>query len=279
MPEILDLKGIKKDKNGELNHSQLLARMEVQKPTITGDAVEWYKKVGLGKKAVIFCASVAMSKKCADEFNSHGFNFVSLDGTMTDQERDDAVRMLDSGELDGITSCDIVSEGFDCPNIEYVGLLRPTMSEGLYLQQMGRGLRSSPGKTHCIVVDHVGNVDRFLPPHFPREWSLEKGIIKTRENSLIEIPKIRTCPKCFSVFEPTKICPECGHVFVFKERKIATVNGKLIELTPEIEAEMIARKQKKAEQGTAKTLEELLVIEKARGYKKGWARHIFNNRR
>jgi superfamily II DNA or RNA helicase len=93
-----------------------------------------------------------------------------------------AIQKLGNGELHGVSSCDIISEGFDVPVVTAAILLRPTQSLGLHLQQIGRVLRPAPGKERAIVIDHVGNVAECLADVWSfnhgraeddREWSLD----------------------------------------------------------------------------------------------------------
>ncbi len=275
----INLSGLKKDKNGEYLASELNNRLKSEKPTICGDAVEWYRKIADGKKAVVFCASVAGAKEAAEAFCRAGYIFKSLDGSMEDYDRIQVVNELASGKIHGITSCDIVSEGFDCPSLDVAILLRPTASESLYLQQVGRVLRPSPGKKVGIIIDHVGNVENFGAPEMEREWTLEGGNKKRVSNKDPEIKLMKTCEICFRMSLPSPSCPYCGHVFKIKTREIKIVEGELVKMTPEMLAELTAKKKKRSEVGKAKSLEELLIIEKERGYKQGWAKIIHSTRK
>ncbi|MFN4244505.1 MAG: DEAD/DEAH box helicase, partial [Tepidisphaerales bacterium] len=86
--------------------------------------------------------------------------------------RKQLVRDFGRGIIQVLTSVDVISEGFDVPGIVGAILLRPTQSLGLYLQQVGRALRTAPGKEAAIILDHVGNSQRHGLPDDPREWSL-----------------------------------------------------------------------------------------------------------
>ncbi len=285
----IDLTGVRVTRSGDYNHDQLEVALNSARPTIVGDAVSWYEKLAKGKRAVVFCASVAAAQASADAFNAAGYKFRSLDGTMDDTERRETVRKLGTGEIDGITSCDIVSEGFDCPGLEVAILMRPTNSEGLYLQQVGRVLRPAPGKKYGIIIDMVGNVQRHLPPHWDREWSLDGGLDSKKRASDSGAPKLMKCPKCFSIHDPAPKCPNmnylgtgepCGHVYTKKERKIEKVEGELVKMTPEMEAKLAAQKARNKEQGKAQSLEDLINLGRMRGYSnpEGWARHVYHSR-
>jgi len=272
-PTAVDLKGIRK-RGGDYDSTALTERMD--KPTITGSAVEHYKKLCAGKPAIAFCASVAHAQHVAEQFRAAGFNSVSLDGTMLDSERTAALEGLANGTVQVLTSCDIVSEGTDIPTVEAAILLRPTQSTGLYIQQVGRALRSAPGKTRAIILDHVGNVLRHGMPDEQREWTLD-GIAKGgAANDNEPDISVKQCEKCYAVYKPSPVCPSCGHIATTKERVLTETEGELKEVDP-AEIEALRRKQKQ-EIGKARTLEELQKIAKERGYSKGWAYHIHKAR-
>ena len=122
-----------------------------------------------------------------------------------------------SGLADGRTqvlcSVDVVSEGTDVPAVSAAILLRPTQSEALYLQQVGRILRPKPGKI-AIILDHVGNTFKHGFVDDVRDWSL-KYKPKRQRNSRTGT-NCKAVPKCFAAFKPQPVCPCCGHVFTTK---------------------------------------------------------------
>lgn len=272
-PTAVDLSGVRK-RGGDFDTTQLADRMD--KPTITGSAVEHYKKLCAGKPAIAFCASVAHAQHVAEQFRAAGFNSVSLDGTMLDTERRAALDGLANGSIHVLTSCDIVSEGTDIPVVEAAILLRPTQSTGLYIQQVGRALRAAPGKTKAIILDHVGNVLRHGMPDEQRDWTLD-GIARGKAANDNEPDiTVKQCERCYAVFKPSPVCPQCGHVHAIKERQLSETDGELTEVDPAaIEA---MRREQRREIGKARTLEDLQKIAKERGYSKGWAFHIHRAR-
>lgn len=253
-PNALDLTGVR-TRAGDYAKDQLA--IAIDKPSITGDAVEHYRRLASGKRAVAFCVSVAHAQHVAGEFNNSGIVAEFLDGTMDALERDRIIKRFESGETLVLTSCDIVSEGFDLPAIEVAILLRPTQSLSLYIQQVGRALRTFPGKVEAIILDHVGAVMTHGLPDEEREWSLD-GVKKGKRAANDNEPdvKITTCPKCFSIHLPAPECPTCGHVYPIQERKIEQAEGSLVELgADQIEA---LRRQKRVMQGQAQTVEDLV---------------------
>lgn len=271
-PTQLSLDGVRK-RGGDYDQRQVAGR--VDKPTITGSAVEHYRKLCAGKPAVAFCASVEHARHVAEQFRAAGFKAQSVDGQMLDTERKAAIDGLGNGDLHVVTSCDIISEGTDIPIVSAAILLRPTQSTGLYIQQVGRALRPAPGKDRAIILDHVGNVLRHGMPQEDRDWSLD-GIEKRNKVSHDNGETVKQCSKCYAVFTPAPACPQCGHVEPIKVRQIEETSGTLSEIT-EAQAEAMKRERKR-EIGQARTLEALEEIARKRKYKSGWARFIMKSR-
>lgn len=261
---------------GDYNKGQILAK--VDKPTITGDAVHHYRKYADGQPCVVFCISVEHAQHVAEQFRLAGYRSEHADGSLPDDERQRRLNGLGNGEVQVLTTCDLISEGTDIPAIACAILLRPTASLGLFLQQVGRALRPSPGKDFAIILDHVGNVRMHGRPQDYREWTLE-GAKRTRRSMKSDAEKIRIsqCPSCYAVHLPADQCPECGHRYEVKpNRQLGKRDGELKEVTDDMQK--LITLQKKSEVGRAKTLDDLIAIEKARNYKPGWAAHVWKSR-
>ena len=173
-----------------------------------------------------------------------------------------------------LSNVELFGEGFDIPALEAAILLRPTASLGLYLQQVGRALRTYEGKPHAVILDHVGNVERFGLPDQEREWSLEGREKKTGE---YECP-VKICPACFAAQRPSPVCIFCHAPFPLKPRTVEQVAGDLKEID---QAAQLALKLKwKSEQGMQKGFSELVALGISRGYKKpqAWAAVIMKAR-
>jgi DNA repair protein RadD len=271
--ERLDLAGVRTTM-GDYNKSDLLGA--VDKPSITGNAVQHYTQICPGAPAVAFCVSIAHATHVCAEFQAAGYRAAVADGSMEDEQRRAILGGLATGAIQVVCSCDLISEGTDIPAITAAILLRPTQSLGLYIQQVGRALRPSPGKPHAYILDHVGNVLTHGLPEERREWSLDGEEKKRRKkNDDAEAPiKTSMCDECFCVHAPAPTCPECGYVYPPKDGRglPEQVAGELTVIT---EAHRQAlRKQQNREVAQARTEEELRKIAKDRGYKDGWVRHM-----
>jgi DNA repair protein RadD len=243
------------------------------RPTITGDVIREYARLAAGKRAVVFCVSIDHAKNVAAQFNAHGFPSTSLDGKMSRDLRRETVRDFRDGRIKVMTSCDIISEGFDLPAIEVAVSLRPTKSLALWIQQSGRALRPFPGKEYALLLDHSGNIERHGLPDDERSWSLEgRGKRKKSERAT----SVKVCPKCFAAqFSGRSSCSYCGYVFDVQPREVEHVEGELIEIDP-----MALRLRREQERSSARTLDELISLAKIRKYKNpyGWAQHVYNAR-
>jgi superfamily II DNA or RNA helicase len=262
-------------KFGEYDAKQIDGLIERSK--ITGDAIAEYLEHIPNEPAIVFCSSVKHADKTAEKFRNAGVKSESVNGNTHITDRKRILDGLGNGSVHVVTSADLIGEGVDIPNVRGVFGLRPTKSFALWRQMQGRGLRVAEGKIDCMIFDHAGNCERHGLPDSEVSWSLEGS--QKRSGSSKDNLKVSVCPKCFSAFKPCKECPSCGHIFENKRRDIKTESGTLVEINLAMLAEMQIKMQKKKEVGRAKTYPDLLLIEKARGYKSGWARIAFNSRR
>jgi superfamily II DNA or RNA helicase len=255
---------------GDYPASKLSERMN--KPTITGDVIGHYLDKADGHKAIAFCCDTKHAESVAASFRDAGISAQTLLGTTPTTQRDKLVANFAAGKVQVLATVDVVSEGFDCPDASCAILLRRTMSEALYLQQVGRVLRPSKDKTHAIVLDHVGNIAKHGFPDDTRNWSLQdrKG---QRSKNGPPAPAVRQCPDCYAAFKPAPTCPCCGHEFPIKTRELEQVEGELVELQRKA-----ADRERRREVGRARSLESLQAIARERGYSPGWAFRLYKAR-
>ena len=146
---------------------------ELEKVDIVGDAVENYKKLGRNKPAIAFCISVKHGQYVTNKFKQAGYKAELITGSMKSDDRKTLVDNFKNGKIQILVSIDVVSEGFDVEGCYCAILLRPTQSEALYIQQVGRVLRPEPNKV-AIVLDHVGNTKRHGFVDDIREYDLHQ---------------------------------------------------------------------------------------------------------
>jgi superfamily II DNA or RNA helicase len=247
---------------GDFDRSE--AEEIVDTPRITGDAVTHYVRFCNRQRAVAFCISVAHAQHVADTFNSCGIPSASIDGTLDPEVRKQRVEDLTAGKILVLTSCELISEGFDLPAVNAAILLRPTQSLSMHLQQVGRALRPYPGKTNAIILDHVGNCLRHGLAEQERDWDLSGREKRLKKSSLVET---KQCSKCFAIFAGT-VCPQCGSQREIAVREIEEVDGELQRLSIE---DISKKREERREEGKCKTLDDFRALAKLRGYKLGWA--------
>lgn len=272
--ERIDLSGVRTVR-GDYDQRELAA--QIDKAHITGDAVAHYRKLAHGSPAVAFCVSIAHAEHVASEFRAAGYRAHSVDGSMDDALRRRILAGLGNGSVDLVASCDLISEGTDIPAIGAAILLRPTQSLGLYLQQVGRALRPCPGKDRAVILDHVGNTLTHGLPDEARDWTLDGMKKRKKKGEQEESIAVTQCMSCYAVHAKAPVCPICGTVHEVKEQKAPkVVDGVLAEITAEMKAQI--KRLKVTEVARAKTLEDLQRIEKERGYKAGWHKHVWASR-
>lgn len=273
-PSMPDLKNVH-TVAGDYNKGELDVAMRGSR--VTGDAITEYRSRCMGKRALMFLWSVKASEEMAAAFNAQGIPAAHLDGKTNDDARRKSVAGFREGRIKVLTNVEIVTEGFDLPAIEACFLLRPTQSLGLYLQMVGRALRPFPGKDRAMILDHSGLVFQHGLPDMERDWSFA-GVERGKGKKKQEVP-IRQCMKCYAVMPAAvKVCSECGHAFDVQYREVAQEAGELQELNMEAMQRLFGARAKKVEVAQAQDYDSLLRIEKERGYKPGWARHIANAR-
>ncbi len=252
---------------GDFNKAEVATAMGTS--TVVGDAVKTYQKDAAGGRALVFVWSLDASRALAQAFNEAGIPAAHVDGETDTDERKRAMAQFRAGELRVLCNVDLFGEGLDVPAVDAVFLLRPTDSLGLYLQQVGRGLRPSPGKAHVRIFDHVGNWTRHGLPDEAREWTLDGRKKKSRD-----APSGKRCPECFAVATAgASECAVCGHTFAREGREVVQVEGALVE------ADLDAlRYQALEEEHGCRTLHDWQQLARKRGYKPGWAWHRFTAR-
>ena len=244
---------------------------QIDSVDIIGDAVQQYKKHADGLPAIAFCISIKHATDVCNKFKDAGYKAAIVHGEMKVGDRDEAIKGLGNGKIQILTSVDVISEGTDVPDVSAAILLRPTKSEGLYLQQVGRVLRPKPGKT-AIILDHVNSTRTHGFVDDKREWSLHSKKKKKKKGAVV--PHVETCKKCFATYKPTPVCPVCGYEAQNRERFIKQEEGELEEL----KRKETEDKQKQTLIRSARTLQELEQVAQILGYKKGWAYKMHQSR-
>lgn len=195
---------------GDYNLKQMEER--VDRSDITFSAVKEIIKEGHNRKSwLIFAAGIANSEHIADMFKHLGIIAAASHSKLSNETNGKIIKDFKSGKLRALVNNNKFTTGFDYPQIDLIGMLRPTISPGLWVQMLGRGTRPAPGKQNCLVLDFAGNTKRLGPindPVKPQAPGKVKG----------EAP-VRICDVCGTYNHASAHeCIECGHEFVFKNK-------------------------------------------------------------
>ncbi|KAA0215789.1 MAG: DNA helicase [Leptolyngbya sp. PLA3] len=165
---------------------------------------------------LLFCSGVRHGEHVVRVLaERHGVECGFVEGGTPAKERDALIDRFKRGDLKYLANVNVLTTGFDAPNVDCVAMLRPTMSPGLYYQMVGRGFRLAEGKTDCLVLDFGGNVLRHGPVDAIRLADPGTGGG--------EAPA-KQCPECDALIHAAyAVCPECGHKFPPRQVKHAAV--------------------------------------------------------
>lgn len=248
---------------------------------ITGDIVaEWVKKTheiyGGPKKTIVFCSGVEHGRDLVKKFGEAGYNFVSISYKEDDEFKRNTIEDFarPDTEIHGLIATDILTRGFDVPDVMIGVSARPfSKSFSSHVQQLGRVMRPFEGKEFGVWLDHSGNYLRFRA-----DWDklYTDGVTELREGgeSAKKEPSERekkqsSCPSCGSLWtSATNICANCGHERR-NLREVVNVPGELQEL---------AAANKKLKIDNQDFYSQVLYYAKTRGYKTGWAAYKYKEK-
>ena len=232
-PSDIDLSNVPVTAGGDYSLDPL--RKAVHSSHIVGDVVAHYLRVAAGKLGITFAVDIESATELAAAYRCAGVAAEVLTGKTPMSLRYAIQRRFAAGDVKQICACDLVSEGYDLPSLEVASFARPTQSYGLFVQQWGRAIRPLEGKSHAIILDHVGNTLRHGLPDAPRTWSLDRRERRSRGAPPNVIP-LRSCPQCAGAYERVyAACPYCGFVPVPAGRSSPEeVDGDLAELDPQV---------------------------------------------
>lgn len=149
-----------------------------------------FEEYGKDRKGIVYAINISHAKKIMELYQEHGIKAVAIDSKTPAAERQADIEAFKKGDIQVLVNVDIFSEGFDCPDVEFVQLARPTLSLAKYLQMVGRGLRVAKGKKNCVIIDNVGLYRVFGLPSQVWNWKATfEGILKYSRKK--ETPKER----------------------------------------------------------------------------------------
>lgn len=182
---------------------------------------------GADRKAwLVFCVSVRHAKAVLELLDKRGISAFMVDGGTPKNEREAYLSDFRAGEYRCAVNVSILTTGFDYPDIDLIAMLRPTMSPGLYLQMVGRGMRvKSDPERNCLVLDFAGNVMRHGPVD-----EVRAPVKPTGRRQGASAPPAKVCPTCGEIVGVTaQVCKVCGHIFPIEEKKWSLDDSAAIE--------------------------------------------------
>ena len=169
----------KRGADGDYQQKELNEVMDV-KPSLERLCLT-IKEYVPGKKGIVYAISIQHAEHIAEYYRENGIKAVAISSKTPLAERQELIDRFKSsslfsslnstsGDIEVLVSVDLFSEGFDCPDVEFIQLARPTLSLAKYMQMVGRGLRVAEGKEFCVILDNVGLYKRFGLPSVDRDW-------------------------------------------------------------------------------------------------------------
>ena len=220
--EKLDVSGVRK-RGGEYIESELQAAVDTdEKNRSVVDEV--ISMAGDRKAWLFFCTGVNHAHHVAKVLLEKGIQAACVTGDTPKKERERILTDFKEGRLRALTNANVLTTGFDYPDIDLIAMLRPTLSPSLYVQMAGRGMRSKSHTDHCMVLDFAGVVATHGPITAVQPPKKPKPGEKT------EAPT-KTCPECHELVHPrVEICPSCGHQFPIAQKKLQLRNDDIISI-------------------------------------------------
>ena len=202
----LDVGGVAR-RGGEFVESELQARVDTEDSN-AGIVAETIRRAEGRQSWLFFCTGVEHALHMCDELRRQGVTAEAVTGDMPKEQRAWALENFKAGRIKALTNMNVLTTGFDHPDIDLIVMARPTLSPGLYLQMAGRGMRVKSGEyKDCLVLDFAGNIARHGPV-----TSVTPPRAKGKGEP--EVAPVKECPKCQeAVPAGVKVCPCCGYVF------------------------------------------------------------------
>lgn len=208
----LDTTGVHK-RGGEYIESELQAAVD-NYDTNSKVIHEVINRAGNRKSWLFFCAGVDHAEHIAEELRQQGITAETVTGKTSMARRAEIIEQFKAGEIKALTNANVLTTGFDYPDIDLIAMLRPTLSPALYVQMAGRGLRPKSHTDHCLVLDFAGNIQvhgpitRIEPPQKAGKGDGEAPI--------------KICDECNEIVHiSVMVCPECGFEFPKADDKVA----------------------------------------------------------
>ena len=177
------------------------------------------EEFGKDRKGIVYAINISHAQKITKLYQKHGGKAIAIDSKTPATERQQDIEAFKKGDIQVLVNVDIFSEGFDCPDVEFVQLARPTLSLAKYLQMVGRGLRVAKGKKNCVIIDNVGLYRVFGLPSQVWNWNaMFEGKLKVGKKK--ETPKEREFFLMSKVQDDIPIHPDSEMMMVMSHEEL-----------------------------------------------------------
>ena len=177
------------------------------------------EEYGKDRKGIVYAINISHAQKITKLYQEHGVKAIAIDSKTPATERQQDIEAFKKGDIQVLVNVDIFSEGFDCPDVEFVQLARPTLSLAKYLQMVGRGLRVAKGKKNCVIIDNVGLYRVFGLPSQVWNWNaMFEGKLKVGKKK--ETPKEREFFLMSKVQDDIPIHPDSEMMMVMSHEEL-----------------------------------------------------------
>lgn len=260
---------------GEFHEGDLAAACN--RPQLVADVVSTWCRLASGLPTLVFAVNRQHAKALAEQFSEAGVAVAYVDANTSREERTQIGQQLASGEVQVVVNIGCLTTGIDW-DVRCLVLARPTKSKALFVQIIGRALRTAPGKTEALILDHSDTTMRLgLPTDIDHDGldmgrTAKGGNRKPKERAVV-LPKC--CPACSSIMPlATKTCIDCGHTMPTRSN-IETVDGELVEIGSQPKAKARRTADVVRDMGPSAVYAQLLAIQLERRGSGGWSAHKF----
>lgn len=219
----LDTEGVHK-RGGDFIESELQAHVD-QEPKNVAIVEEVIARAEGRKSWLFFCAGIKHAEHVRDALRVRGVSAEMVTGDTPNGERASILADYKAGKITALVNVQVLTTGFDAPNIDLIALLRATESPGLFLQMVGRGFRIKEHTDHCLVLDFAGVIERHGPItnlKIPDKYTPSDGI-----------PPSKGCPECGEICATSaRVCPACGYEFPKVEKPLTLRNDDIMGREP-----------------------------------------------
>lgn len=177
------------------------------------------EEYGKDRKGIVYAINISHAQEITKLYQEHGVKAIAIDSKTPATERQQDIEAFKKGDIQVLVNVDIFSEGFDCPDVEFVQLARPTLSLAKYLQMVGRGLRVAKGKKNCVIIDNVGLYRVFGLPSQVWNWNaMFEGKLKVGKKK--ETPKEREFFLMYEEQDDIQIHPDSEMMMVMSHEEL-----------------------------------------------------------